>query len=96
MKFSPYHKEKNRVDFKLGGGQVMLMISGNEVSMKRFYDCDLFGCGLQVVTMETDPFRAGDTYQVCHCNSSFSPVLPFLFVCIYSCTVQYLRSATLC
>lgn len=49
----------------------MLKISGSEVSMKpRFYDCDLYGCGLQVVTMETDPFNASDKYQVCDCNSS--------------------------
>ena len=66
MKFSPYHKDNIRVVLKLGGGRVMLKISGNGVFMKRYYDCDLFGCGLQVVTMETDPFRDGDIYQVRH------------------------------
>ncbi len=62
MKFSPYRREN--VDFKCGETRVVLTIRGDEVSRK-IYDCDLFGCGLQAVIMEIDPFRDNDTYQVC-------------------------------
>jgi hypothetical protein len=69
MKLSPYRSEKVR--FKCGETHVMLNTRSYEVS-KKIYDCDLFGCGLQAVTMEINPFRDDDMYQVCLSNSSIS------------------------
>ncbi|CAB3997069.1 Hypothetical predicted protein, partial [Paramuricea clavata] len=60
MKLSPYRSEEVR--FKCGETHVMLNTRSYEVS-KKIYDCDLFGCGLQAVTMEINPFRDDDKYQ---------------------------------
>ena len=66
-KFSPYCDQS--IVFNWGKTRVMIKTRGDQDSNKE-YDCDLFGCGLQGVTMEIDPFRDNDTYQVC-LNSSF-------------------------
>jgi hypothetical protein len=66
-KFSPYRSDS--IVFNWGETRVVITTTGDEDS-KKCYDCDLFGCGLQGLTMDIDPFRDDDTYRVCLYSSS--------------------------
>lgn len=68
LKFSPYRSDS--VDLKCGETRLLLKTTRDEMSRK-VYHCDLFGCGLQFVTMEIDPFRDDDKYQVRVLKSCF-------------------------
>ena len=59
VKFSPYRDEI--VNFQNGKARVTLKTKGVRTHKK--YHCDLFGCGLQAVTMEMNPLEE-DNYLV--------------------------------
>lgn len=61
LKYSPYRNE--RVQFPCGNESIFIATKG--IVAKKDYECHLFGCGLQFVKFNFDPFRNGETYQVC-------------------------------
>ena len=69
VKFSPYNSEN--INFISGETHVKIKTMGDKV-LKKPYDCDLFGCGLQALTMDADPFGDDDMYQVCFSGNIFS------------------------
>ncbi|XP_028404210.1 polycystic kidney disease 1-related protein-like isoform X2 [Dendronephthya gigantea] len=60
FKFSPYRSEK--ISFLSGKTRVTLETISDKDSQKQ-YECDLFGCGFQAITVNNNPFRDDVRYQ---------------------------------
>ncbi|XP_046846157.1 uncharacterized protein LOC124439911 isoform X2 [Xenia sp. Carnegie-2017] len=59
LKYSPYRNES--VQFPCGNESIFIATKG--IVAKKDYECHLFGCGLQFVKFDFDPFHNGETYQ---------------------------------